>query len=174
MKNILKKFLFLTCILSLACPAIPVQASVNKQIILNTTELELNVGGSEQIIASVKPSKKDVIFSWKSSNEDVIKIIENGIVFGVKTGEATVTVTAKGYKKAICNVKVVTKIASSPTMDTESKKKAIPENNNETQATNDDKGTTKKIELDCSELELRFAFAQKLTAVTNKMTMMSN
>lgn len=75
---------------------------------LNKTSLELTVGGSETLTATIAPSdatNKDV--TWSSSNTSVAAIDANGKVTAVITGNATITVmTTDGGKNATCTVTV--------------------------------------------------------------------
>ena len=74
-------------------------------IVLNKEEIELTVGKSEILEATVLPddaSNKKVI--WTSSNEEIVKV-ENGKVTALKEGEAVITVKAdEGDKEATCEV----------------------------------------------------------------------
>lgn len=83
--------------------AIPVTS-----VILNSGELELTVGQTEILKATVTPSNADnkqVI--WTSSNSSIASV-DNGVVTGKKVGNATITVIADdGGKSATCMVKVV-------------------------------------------------------------------
>ena len=98
---------------------------------LNKTSLSLEVGKSERLIATVKPTdatNKNV--SWKSSSTSVATVGSDGLVKAVKAGSATITVTTNdGSKTATCKV-TVTEAKPSVTV--------IPENTAVTMAT----GTT--------------------------------
>ena len=79
---------------------------------LNKTELDLYIGGSETLTATVAPtdaSNKTV--TWKSSKESVATVDANGKVTAVGAGEATITAKA-GEKTAECKV-TVKKVAGS-------------------------------------------------------------
>lgn len=80
------------------------------EVSLNKTSMSLNVGGSETLIATVKPdlaANKNV--TWKSSDTAVATVDNNGKVTGVKEGTAKITVTtADGNKTASCDVTVNT------------------------------------------------------------------
>lgn len=77
-------------------------------VVLNTTELDLRVGESEHLIAKVIPSKatnKGLI--WATSHSG-IAVVDDGVVTGIKEGEATISVvTDDGAKTATCKVNVI-------------------------------------------------------------------
>lgn len=76
-------------------------------VTLDNSKMNLFVGDSGQLTATVQPSNatnKDV--TWSSSDEKVATV-NNGIVTAVKAGTATITVkTADGGKTATCKVTV--------------------------------------------------------------------
>lgn len=80
-----------------------------ESITLNKTELELNIGETESLNATLYPgyaSNQNV--SWSSSNEFVATVSSSGEVKGIKAGSATVTVTSEdGGKTASCNVTIL-------------------------------------------------------------------
>lgn len=71
-------------------------------------KLELGIGNTTTLEATITPSdatNKNV--TWSSSNESVAKIDENGVVKGIATGTATITVTTEdGEFTASCSVTV--------------------------------------------------------------------
>lgn len=75
---------------------------------LNYNELELSVGGSENLVATVLPTNatnKEVI--WSSTNEAVVTVDENGLVSAVSVGEAIIVVeTVDGGYQDFCTIKV--------------------------------------------------------------------
>ena len=77
-------------------------------ITLNKTALNLTIGASESLVATISPSNatnKDV--EWTSSNTNVATVDTTGKVTGVSSGSATITVKTKdGAKIATCNVTV--------------------------------------------------------------------
>ena len=83
-------------------PSIPVES-----ISLNYTELRIEKGQQEELVATITPAdatNKDVV--WSSSNEGVATVVD-GIVTAVGCGKATITVTtADGAKVAECEVTV--------------------------------------------------------------------
>lgn len=77
-------------------------------VTLNKSELELTIGGSETLTATVAPDNaSDKTVSWKSDKTGVATVDENGKVIAVAAGDATITVTTKdGEKAATCKVTV--------------------------------------------------------------------
>jgi|GEM_PF-4895122 len=77
-------------------------------VILNKTQVSLSVGGFDTLVAEVQPStanNKNV--AWRSSNEAVATVDENGKVTGVGPGTATITVTTEeGQFTATCQITV--------------------------------------------------------------------
>ena len=53
------------------------------------------VGGSVKLTATVRPVNANPEVAWTSSSPDVATVDENGIVEGIKAGEATITVASK-------------------------------------------------------------------------------
>ena len=80
-------------------------------VTLDKNSVEMKVGEKINLVATIQPinaTTKEVI--WTSSNEDVVKISENGIIEALKEGKATITVTTKDGKfTATCEIKVSTK-----------------------------------------------------------------
>ena len=76
-----------------------------ESVTLNKTELTLEPGATETLIATVAPENAtDKTVTWSTSNAE-IATVENGKVTGVKEGEATITAQAGG-KEASCKVTV--------------------------------------------------------------------
>ena len=75
---------------------------------LDKTEAEVAEKGTVQLTATVTPANAtNKTVTWTSSDETVATV-KNGVVTGVKTGEATITVTtADGGFTATCKVTVV-------------------------------------------------------------------
>lgn len=79
---------------------------------LNKTTLLVEAGEKVTLKATVKPStasNKNV--KWSSSNKAVAKVNSKGVVTGIKSGTATITVkTVNGGFTAKCTVKIVKKV----------------------------------------------------------------
>lgn len=77
-------------------------------VMLNKSSLNLGVGGSEVLSATVLPAdatNKQV--TWLSSTPSVATVSQSGVVTGVKEGTTQISViTADGSKTAICSVTV--------------------------------------------------------------------
>ena len=75
---------------------------------LNKSTLDLTVGETETLTATVSPSNAtDKTVSWSSDNSDVVTVTD-GTVTAVAAGSAIITVTTQdGDKTARCTVKVV-------------------------------------------------------------------
>ena len=78
-------------------------------VTLNQTSISIVPGGGERLTATVTPAdatNKNV--TWKSSNEAIATVDANGIVIGVASGTATITVTTEdGGYTATCAVEVI-------------------------------------------------------------------
>ena len=88
------------------------KVTVQKKVIavtsieLSKVALSLVEGESEALTATVKPENAtDKTVSWKSSNNNIATVSENGTVTAIKEGEATITASA-GEKTASCTVTV--------------------------------------------------------------------
>ena len=78
-------------------------------VTLNKTEIELFVGGSERLNATVSPDNAtDKTVVWTSSDSDVATVDANGNVTAVAIGSATITASC-GSVKAECKVTVLKK-----------------------------------------------------------------
>ncbi len=93
-----------------------------QKINLNTNEMTLKVGDSNQIIATISPENATFgNLTWTSSDESIAKVDANGVVKAIKEGTVTITVTSSNGKKNTCKVIVkpntidVEKIEVNPT-----------------------------------------------------------
>ena len=83
-------------------PAAPVNG-----IILNKNAGRVAVGGTAELIATVRPSNAaDPSVTWTSSNESVATVDANGVVTGVSAGKAVITV--KSNETGITNECAIT------------------------------------------------------------------
>ncbi len=80
-------------------------------VTLNKKSMQLNVGDSNTLIATIKPTNatnKNVTYT--SSNTKVATVTSGGVVKAINSGEAVITVkTADGKFTASCNVTVIAK-----------------------------------------------------------------
>ncbi|MDE6379854.1 MAG: Ig-like domain-containing protein [Muribaculaceae bacterium] len=93
-----------------AFPDVTVQASSDlpdvESVTLSASSLELKVGQSQTLTATVAPSAvADMPVSWTSSDSQVVTV-EGGVVTAVSIGSATVTASCGG-QSATCTVSVV-------------------------------------------------------------------
>lgn len=73
---------------------------------LNQASLSLYVGEIENLTATVLPENAtDKTLTWKSSNEQVVKV-ENGKITALSKGTSTITVSTSNSKTATCTVAV--------------------------------------------------------------------
>ena len=86
-------------------------------VTLNKSSLNLGVGGSEVLSATVLPAdatNKQV--TWLSSTPSIATVSQSGVVTGVKEGTTQISViTADGSKTAICSVTVSGQTPVAPT-----------------------------------------------------------
>ena len=76
-------------------------------VTLNKTELELKIGDSETLVATVGPDNAtDKSVTWSSSNASVATVDQNGKITAIAVGEASITAKA-GEKTAECLVKIL-------------------------------------------------------------------
>lgn len=80
---------------------------VNK-IILNTNNITLKIGDTNQIISKVEPetaTERDLV--WSSSDSSIVSVDNNGKIKGLKVGTVTITVKTKdGRVMETCTVNV--------------------------------------------------------------------
>lgn len=81
-------------------------APVATAIALDETSLEIEVGGTATLKATLTPSNSSSTYTWHSSDETVATVV-NGVVTGVATGTATITARVDENVYAECEVTVV-------------------------------------------------------------------
>lgn len=84
---------------------------------LNKNELNLRIGESDQLLATVLPSSANASLIWKSSNPLVASVDQKGIVKGLIPGKSIITATTVDGYSAACTVTVSaapTKLTLSP------------------------------------------------------------
>ena len=75
-------------------------------VTLDKTELQIKEGDTAQLTATITPEEvADKAITWTSSNEEVAKVSDSGLVTAVAEGEAEIKATVEG-KEAICKVTV--------------------------------------------------------------------
>lgn len=96
-----------TCTVSVVAQTVPVTS-----VTLNHTALTLDVGGSQQLTATVLPTNAtNPSVVWSASNGNCT--VANGLVTAVNAGNCVITATANG-KSATCSVTVEAEAAPAP------------------------------------------------------------
>lgn len=92
-----------TCSVTVTDAVVPVET-----VTLNETAVDVEVGSTYQLTATVSPSNAtNNKVTWSSKNESVVKVSATGLLSAVKVSEAPVTVTATADgKSATCAVTV--------------------------------------------------------------------
>lgn len=95
------------CVITVTPPVVHVTG-----VRLNETELQLLIGDTEQLEATVEPTDAtNKAVTWKSSNETVATVDADGLVTCLAEGSTTITVTTvDGGYGATCSVKVLVPI----------------------------------------------------------------
>ena len=101
------------CTVTITTADVPVTS-----ITLSSSTLNLTVGGTEQLLATVKPSTAtDKTVTWAvTDGTEVVSVSATGLVTALKAGTATVTATA-GAQTATCGVTVTEAPISTFTLD---------------------------------------------------------
>ena len=66
---------------------------VNYTVAINTTELTLELNGTQKLTATVTPATTAYSIVWSSDNQEVVTVNASGIVTAVGLGSATITAT---------------------------------------------------------------------------------
>lgn len=87
---------------------IKVKAKVKSVSIDGDAAKKMNVGGSLQLSATVKPDNAVQSVTWASSNKEIASIDQTGKVSALKVGKVTVTATSTDdpSQKATCTIEV--------------------------------------------------------------------
>jgi uncharacterized repeat protein (TIGR02543 family) len=77
---------------------------------LNKTVTTINVGGTETLVATIRPANANQSVRWTSSNEAIATVSASGTVKGERAGTATITATSIGNPSlaASCTLNVAT------------------------------------------------------------------
>ena len=81
-------------------------------VTISPTTASLEIGGTQQLTATVSPSNAtDKTVSWSSNNTSVATVSSTGLVTAISSGSATITVTTTdGHKTATCAITVATAV----------------------------------------------------------------
>ena len=112
-KKIKMKRLFLSLIAVLAIGFVTCKKDISvTDVQLNKITLELVVGNTETLIATVSPNNAaNKAVNWTSSDTSVALVVDDGTVTAKSVGKTMITVTTQdGNKTASCEVTVRTKI----------------------------------------------------------------
>jgi len=85
-----------------------------QSVTLNKKTVQMNIWDMEQLSATINPTDADNIdATWSSSNEDVVDVDNDGYVYAVAPGTATVMVTTEdGHFTDSCTITVVQPVYS--------------------------------------------------------------
>ena len=84
--------------------SVTINGNTQSTVTLNKSNLTLNIGQSEQLIATVNPSSAKV--TWSSNSSTVATVDANGTVTGKSQGTAVITASTTDGNKATCTVTV--------------------------------------------------------------------
>lgn len=88
-----------TCLVTVTVPV--------SSISLDKTSLELKMGETFQLTARVNPEDAtNKSLTWSINKPSVATVNQDGLVTGISSGQATITVTSSNGKKATCIVSV--------------------------------------------------------------------
>ncbi len=107
-----------TCKVTVTEADTPTDTPVDR-VTLNTNNLDLTVGDTEELTATIEPenaTNKDV--TWESDDEEVATVSTDGTVSALKAGKTTITVTTEdGGKNDTCEVTVTEAVPKVPVTD---------------------------------------------------------
>ena len=87
----------------------PTITPVESVSLLSGATLKLGVGDTRQLVAEITPDgASNTDLTWKSSDDTTVKVDQDGFVYAVKAGEATITVTSDDNSEAsaTCSITV--------------------------------------------------------------------
>ncbi len=76
---------------------------------LDKSEITLEKGKTEQLIATLSPDGAEASIKWTSSDKNTVTVDDNGKITAVKAGQAVIKASAGG-KEATCKVTVTSKL----------------------------------------------------------------
>ena len=87
-------------------------------VTLNKTEITLERGKEEKLIATVSPNNSTDTLTWNSSEKTKVTVDAEGKIKAIAEGSSTITVTTTSGKKATCKVTVIKPICKHPNKST--------------------------------------------------------
>jgi uncharacterized protein YjdB len=97
-------------------------------VTLDKSTLNLEVGASQKLKATVTPKDAIQTVSWASADSSIAKVAKDGTVTAVKAGKTSITVTTDdGGKTAKCTVTVTEKASSSDSSSDSNSGKTVKE-----------------------------------------------
>lgn len=88
--------------------ALPIEV---ESISLDTESIDLAPGETHQLTANINPSNAaDKSLTWKTSDESVATVSENGLITALKVGSAVITVSSSNGITASCTVNIEERI----------------------------------------------------------------
>ena len=105
--------LIVIVVLCLSIVLVPVSAVTDEndtaKIIVSQQEVTLKVGETKTLEAAVIPQQDDAVFQWVSGNDSVAMVDENGVITGIKEGDAEILVRLIGREEVFATVQVTVK-----------------------------------------------------------------
>ena len=103
-------------------PATSLNPDTNYYLTLNKSSITIEQGVSELLVATVLPEDANTDVTWLSSNDAIATVDKNGLVLGLSSGSAQITVTTQdGKHSAVCDVTVKANLLSLVYMDIKDK-----------------------------------------------------
>ena len=80
----------------------------NNAISLNNSDIEMNIGDVDKLIATGKNLDEEELI-WSSSNSDIVKVDENGNIEAINSGNVIISVALKNNSSVVANCHVTVK-----------------------------------------------------------------
>jgi uncharacterized protein YjdB len=107
-KNIIKPIIAIVLLIIVICASLIIIGKPVKEVKMSEDTVTIETEQEYTIICTILPDDaKNKTLKFKSSNDDVATVNEEGIVVGVAEGECTITATSISRKSGECTVKVV-------------------------------------------------------------------